>query len=141
MDDQSKAYAVEFALAPREVVAFEDLKGTVLRDVRKLDGIDGPTIVIQLEDGRSFKLYHSQDCCECVSITDIAGDLSDLVGPVLLAEESSREAGPGECSESGTWTFYRIGTIKGSVAITWLGTSNGYYSERVYFEQTMPKGE
>jgi hypothetical protein len=75
--------------------------------------------------------YHNQDCCENVSIDDIVGDLSDLVGsPLLMAEEVS-EGDKKDGDESGTWTFYKFATVKGYVTVKWYGSSNGYYSERV----------
>ena len=81
-------------------------------------------------DVPSFKFYHEQDCCEDVRIEDIVGDLNDLVGvPILEAREDIRDGGADY--ESATWTFYNFRTIKGSVTIRWLGTSNGYYSESV----------
>ena len=79
-------------------------------------------------------MYHATDCCEHVSIEDINGDLSDLINtPILKWEVKTNRTNHfgREISESFTWTFYTIATIKGFVDIRWLGTSNGYYSESV----------
>ncbi len=95
--------------------------------------------------GKQYMLFHSQDCCENVWIEDIIGDLEDLVGsPILVAEERSVKNNDEKYlilqdnpdpSASITWTFYRFATIKGTVSIRWMGSSNGYYSESVDFEE------
>ena len=47
-------------------------------------------IVFKTDTGSKFKMYHDQDCCESVTVEDICGELSDLVGsPITLAEEVS----------------------------------------------------
>ena len=102
------------------------------------DGSDA--LIFTSTDGRVFKLFHNQDCCENVGIEDIAGNLSDLIGtPLLQSEEVSSESpvrGPNDyVPESETWTFYKFGTIKGYVTVRWWGTSNGYYSESVDFAE------
>lgn len=119
------------------------LMGLILVNVAN----NGDEIVFQVANGETYKLYHSQDCCENVKVEDVVGELADLVGaPILRAEERSSSgtrsepapAGapkPGEYSESWTWTFYELATVKGSVTIRWLGESNGYYSESVDFAQ------
>ena len=107
-----------------------DMVGKVFTSVTE----DGNTMVFENETDR-YVFFHRQDCCESVSINDIAGDLSDLVGePLLIADEVSGETLVGfedEYHESVTWTFYKFATRKGYVDVRWLGESNGYYSESV----------
>ena len=88
-------------------------------------------------------MYHSQGCCENVYVEDIIGDLENLIGsPILQSEEATSNENPEgikpECQDSFTWTFYKFATIKGYVTIRWYGSSNGYYSESVNFEQVEP---
>lgn len=118
---------------------FEDLKGKTLIDIKVCKSCDDYILFTDSEQ-KHYKLFHYQDCCEDVTIDDICGDLSDLLNsPILLAEEvSNNDPLKPEAEtqfDSFTWTFYKLSTIKGSVTIRWFGTSNGYYSESVSFEE------
>lgn len=88
-------------------------------------------------DQRTFKMHHPQDCCENVYVEEVIGDIKDLIGtPLLVAECRTNRGGDMENGyESITWTFYEFRTVKGSVTIRWCGTSNGYYSESVEFDE------
>ena len=93
-------------------------------------------ITFRCTDGDVFVMEHNQDCCELVTIDDVIGDLSDLVGsPIVEASKESNKDLPGKepdgWNDSYTWTFYKIGSQKGFVTIRWYGESNGYYSEEV----------
>lgn len=118
-------------------MGIESLIGETL--IRVTGAIGDDEMVFETASGRQFRMWHDQGCCESVTIEDICGDLSDLIGsPVLRAEESvSRDApsdaDPDRYADSETWTFYKIDTAKGGVTIRWLGSSNGYYSESVEF--------
>lgn len=130
-------------------VPFETLKGKILTSIDRDQNSGGnDRLVFNTEDGESFEMTHSQDCCESVNLEDVCGDLSDLIGSeILLAEEVSNDkempedyqnkiaSGEAYQPDSFTWTFYKLATIKGHVTLRWLGTSNGYYSERVEFEK------
>ena len=117
-------------------LSFDALKGCTLE---KIDGAFARSkeVIFTTTTGERYSMRHFQDCCETVEVEDVIGDVTDLIGsPILEAEEVSSSKGnePREGnSESWTWTFYKIGTIKGHVTIRWLGESNGYYAEDVSF--------
>jgi len=116
----------------------KDLIGKTLQSV-EVDK-DGEEIIFTTTDGRKFRMFHMQDCCESVTVDDICGELKDIIGAeIVKAEEVTNEnENPSgvpqkEYQESFTWTFYKIYTAKGNVTIRWYGESNGYYSESVEF--------
>ena len=108
----------------------EDMVGKVFTSIRNED-----TELVFENATERFVFFHSQDCCEHVSIEDICGDLEDLVGEPLLLAEEVEGVTPVEFNEadheSVTWTFYKFATRKGYVDVRWFGESNGYYSEGV----------
>lgn len=119
---------------------FEKLLG---RTVARIEGADvgSESITFYCTDGANLTLYHSHECCESVEVSEIIGDIADLIDtPITLAEiavsenETPADVVAGESDylgESYTWTFYKLATVRGYVTLRWLGSSNGYYSERV----------
>lgn len=88
--------------------------------------------IMECSDGTRIRFFHQQDCCENVSIDQIDGHITHLIGsPIIMAEEVSEEGPTSEYGDSSTWTFYKFATMNGYVTVKWLGTSNGYYSESV----------
>ena len=131
----SKYHTYNSLLNP--VTSFEGLQGRILTRVNQ---VDDDEIHFHLTDAHYVRMHHQQDCCECVTIEDIAGDLDDLVGtPLIMVEEVNNydmgnQDDLDEYSDSETWTYYRFRTMKGDVSIRWHGSSDGYYSESVDIE-------
>ena len=121
----------------REDVNVESLKGKEFVDIY----IDTQKryIMFKLNTGEILWMDHTQDCCEDVCINDVCGDIADLLNShIVHFEERTSEIKENKDDiqyedHSGTWTFYDIQTLKGSVNIRWVGLSNGYYSESVDF--------
>src|SRR5690242_1197307 len=115
------------------LIVYTEVNELIGKTMTSVVNTNNEELVFTTNDGKKYKLFHEQDCCEYVTIEDIAGDLDDLIGsPMLIAEEVSnkqRETDDG----SETWTFYKFATIKGYIIVRWYGSSNGYYSESVDF--------
>jgi hypothetical protein len=117
------------------VQKFDSMLGAVIEAIVGGE-VSSDDMRMRARDGRTFRFSHLQDCCEHVRIEEIHGDVADLIGhPLVEAEEVSSEGVPYDGGESGTWTFYKFSTVRGSVTVRWLGESNGYYSESVDFEE------
>ena len=120
------------------MIDFSILKGLTITSIEDLEE-DSELVVFKTSEGRRFEMYHSQDCCESVSIEDVCGDVNDLLNsPILLAEEEASDEDPIEVDKEYhddlyCWTFYKLSTFKGDVTIRWYGESNGYYSVDVNF--------
>ena len=126
------------ALRTPEILTIEDMKGQTFTKVYITD--DKSEMIFE-NDEFVFTFYHEEDCCECVQVEDVVGDLNDLVGKPLDIVEVVRydDTMPQGVeletpSDSYVWTFYKFATIKGWVDVRWLGESNGYYSEEVDFK-------
>src|ERR1700722_6515810 len=119
------------------------LEGKILTSVVKRESDDHITFTTM--EGKEYVMYHSQDCCECVRIYDIKGELSDLTTPEIksVKEDILREKDqwPKDVKEeydpeSFTWTIFKFKMKNDKrVVIRWLGTSNGYYNEDVSFAE------
>jgi len=113
---------------------FSTLKGLTLATVSGMRRGSGE-IVFTTTCGRSFRMQHHQSCCENVTVEDVVGDVEDITGtPILRAEERSSGAN-NRGSGIEQWTYYTIATINGTVDLRWHGTSNGYYSTDVSFDE------
>jgi len=106
----------------------EDMVGLVF--TRVVSNSESVTFYLTQDD--YFVLKHLQNCCECVWLEDVCGDLTDLENtPMVVAEElSSHPDYQDENTDYGIqeWTFYNFRTNKGTVSLRFCGTSNGYYS-------------
>lgn len=112
---------------------FFELKGKIIKEINGLE-IGSDEVFIRTND-ETYKIYHAQDCCEHVRIVKVIGNVDELIGEVVFAEE---DAGANEpdwhdeyLDESRTWTKYVLKTANASLEFWFLGESNGCYSENI----------
>src|SRR4030066_1201946 len=100
-------------------ISFSELKGKILKEIKINE--EKTEILFVDSDDKKYLMWHSQSCCERVSIEDICGDFDDLLNSqILISEESS--VGDSDIKYGiERWTFYKISTINGSVTIRWYG--------------------
>lgn len=122
----------------KEYPTFESLKGKTLTSITGAEA-NSDSVRYTTTDGTVYESWHSQDCCESVSIAQVDGDVEDILNSeILMAEEATGTGFDDDdprSGESNTWTFYKLATVKGYLTIRWLGMSNGYYSESVDFRE------
>lgn len=100
---------------------------------------DSDVVTFVTRSGKTFQMYHEQECCENVQIEEIHGNLIDLLASPINSCSVSKSSVPWGMLGSDEYggiqerTFYKLSTIYGSVTIRWLGTSNGYTSTAVQF--------
>lgn len=127
-----------FSYDEYDYASIEDLEGKVLAKVIEED----ESITFETADGDTYVMYHDQDCCESVTVEDVAGEFVDLIGePILMAEEVTETGEHSDWGDTFTWTFYKLATMFGYVTIRWYGSSNGYYSESVDFVKLTKNNE
>lgn len=117
------------------VKIFDEIIGLVFRKVIAYG--EGFTMLTD-EKGYYYSISHIQQCCEDVWLEDYCGELSDLENsPITIAEMVTQVDNDSDC----TWSFIKVGTIKGVVTLRFCGTSNGYYSEEadIFKSKTLEK--
>jgi len=114
-------------------VNFFELKGQIVKEIINLEE-DNDEVFIRTNNG-TYKLYHQQDCCEYVRVVKVIGNVNELIGEVIFAEEDTGANEPDwhteYVDESRTWTKYVLKTKNASLEFWFLGESNGYYNENV----------
>ncbi len=109
----------------REEEALARMAGAVIAEVKGM--IEGSEYIEILTDKGTLALKHHQDCCESVSVEDVVGDPSSLVGARILEFREDTKADDGVGYGDAMWTFYNLITDKEDINIRWYGHSNGYY--------------
>lgn len=89
-------------------------------------------VVFETKSGRRFQMYHQQDCCESVEVAEFTGK-EHLIGHRVLKAKEVIGHDNAEYGDSITLSDYYLKTEVGEAVIKWIGQSNGYYSEEVYF--------
>lgn len=102
---------------------FFTLKGQTIRSIEGLY-IHSESVKITTDEF-VYDIFHIQDCCEDVEVNKIGDNIDDILNEIIiLAEEDVSDC-------EGTLTRFTLQTKNGIFNFSFLGRSNGYYSETV----------
>lgn len=118
----------------RKLVDFDILIGETIVSISGMD-TGGVEVVIETASGRTFRMYHVQDCCENVYIDATYGCANSILNKVVDETTYFTDNYDG-AYESGTISRFRIYCDGDYFEVKWIGTSNGYYGEGVSFYET-----
>ncbi len=114
-----------------KTIKFESLVGTTFTNIQKYEG----SLWLADTSGLIYWMGHEDSCCEYVELTDIEGDLEDLLYfPIMLAEEVTH---PHDTDKHREWVFYKLATIRGYVTLRWCRDNDSCYSTAVDFKELM----
>ena len=131
---------MDIELIRRRHVEFSDLVGEVL-DAVDIDREENQ-ILLTTRSGRKFLVYHEQDCCETVAISDQDGNFDNLIGkPLIEARDFAVDTGETESDYDSQTTTTLVFRVDDQTVISrWIGDSNGYYSESVDIAELISGG-
>ena len=93
-----------------------------------------PTIVMDIPSKPTLVMDYHSKCCLQLRIEDIDGPLEVLEGSAITQAEVTDWTYT-DYGEQYVWTFFRMRTAKGRVAIRWFEESSGYRGVGVGFTQ------
>ena len=111
-----------------------DLTMRIIKSVQGLH-VNSTCVRITMDDGVIYEMLHRQDCCESVSLEEFDCTVEDWDGALVVKAYASSERQEDKDSGTTTYTFYSLWTSRGYLHLRWCGSSNGYYSESVDFEE------
>ena len=103
------------------------------KTVKSIVNNNNKELLLDFTDGSRGVFYHGQDCCESVYIQE-SDDLSLLEAATITAITKEETDASEYSYDSSTLTTLLFVSKIGKVKVTWLGISNGYYSESVDFK-------
>lgn len=97
------------------------------------------SVTVKTQDNEVYCFYHAQDCCELCEFVALQGRISDVVDEEIISADEiiTRDFLYPTDYDSGTETTFTIHTSKGTIALIFIVTSNGYYSEGIKFDKVV----
>jgi hypothetical protein len=108
----------------------ESIKDLIGNTIKSYYCVDDYYSHIDFTDGTRLVMYHQNECCESIEIESF--DIEPLIGKTITDIDYTLVEIPTEYGGS-TRTSLILETLDNKITLSWLGESNGYYSEQVNY--------